>query len=80
MAGHLRVTEEEFRSLPLAVCLKAPKGQYGLDGFKRGERYKYQLRPQTATTSYVRLWPEGTDRTYLLVCAEDVFRKFFTPR
>ena len=49
----------------VAICINEPRGDFGLEGYQRGESYRCEMvKPDFPTPRYFRVYPVGSDAYY----------------
>lgn len=62
-----------------AVCIREPRGDHGLEGYMRGDEYRYERRPADKRGKpYVRIWLVSDDERYD-TCGPVEFARHFQP-
>lgn len=63
------------KEMLVAICTTEPRGDKGLEGYQRGDRYMAEKREGPDHRSYFRLWPTpGADYE---TCSSRTFHQYF---
>ncbi len=62
-----------------AICIKEPRGEYGLEGYNKGDTYAFEVcHPDKLGDKYVRVYHGSTEESdYYETCGPGEFKKFF---
>ena len=69
----------EEENLRWCECIAEPRGEGGLEGYVKGELYRYQLMEEAHYPPYCRVYPDQDNPEYYETCGPVTFSKFFTP-
>lgn len=58
-------------------CVYEPRGIFGMEGYSRGDRYKYQMVKDDVRGKYFRLWPSMESPEYYETCSMFAFNRCF---
>lgn len=61
----------------VAICINEPRGDYGLEGYQRGESYRCEMvEPAYPVPRYYRIYPAKSDDYYECAIPRS-FTKYF---